>query len=121
MAALALLLLHSADEPETAVAALRAAQAAAARPGSPRPVLWLDAEGVRLAARGVAEALSGGGRPDCVALLRAFTAGGGRIRVSRDAWRDRHFQDDALVEGAELVGPEGLADLAHDGYAFVSW
>jgi predicted peroxiredoxin len=121
MTALAVLLLHSTDEPEVAVAALRAARAAAARPGARRPVLRLDAEGVRLAARGVAEALTGGGRPDCKALLDGFVAAGGRLQVARDAWTDRGYLDDALVPGAEMTGPEGLADLAREGHAFVSF
>jgi hypothetical protein len=121
MASLAILLLHSSDEPEVAVAALRAARAAAARPDAPRPVLRLDAEGVRVGARGVAEALSGGGRPDCRALLDGFTADGGRIEVARDAWRDRGYADDALVAGAELSGPDGLTDLARAGFVVVSF
>lgn len=122
MAALAVVLLHAADEPEFAAAALRAAHAAAQRPGEPRPVLWLDAEGARVGARGVAEALGGGGgRPDTKALLEAFHAAGGRILVAEEAWRERGFDDAALVPGARLAPPKTLAELADAGYAFLSF
>jgi hypothetical protein len=41
--------------------------------------------------------------------------------VAREAWRDRGFLDDALIPGAALAGPEGLAALARAGHPFVSF
>ena len=124
MAALAVLLLRSTDEPDVAVAALRSAHGAALRPRrgpQPAPALLLEAEGARLAAKGVADVLSGGGRPDVRALLEGFQKAGGRVLVSAAAWRERGYQDDALVPGAVLVGAEALADLAAEGLAIASF
>src|SRR5262245_1532330 len=98
------MLLHSTDDPDRAVAGVRAADAA-----GKGAAMWLDAEGVRLGAKGVAEALSGAdGRPDVKAMLARFAQAGGRIWVSGPCWRDRGFAADALVEGAEVVEPERL-------------
>lgn len=111
-------LLHASDEPEHAVAALALLRAAAERGGAPR--LVLDLEGVRLAAKGVAAALRGDGRPDPATLLAAALAAGARILVVRDAWAARGYADDALVEGAVLAGPEDVAALAAD-HVFVGY
>jgi hypothetical protein len=117
MPALCVLLLHSTDVPDLAVAAVRAASAAGRGAG-----MWLDAEGVRLAAKGVAETLSGAdGRPDVAAMLAGFADAGGRIWVSTPCWRDRGFADDALVRGATLEEPGRLAALAAEGFVFVSY
>jgi hypothetical protein len=117
VAALCVLLLHSTDDPDRAVAGVRAAAAAGGRAG-----MWLDAEGVRLAARGVAETLSGAdGRPDVKALLVRFAADGGRIWVSGPCWRERGFEDDVLVDGASVAEPERLAGLAAEGWVFASF
>ena len=110
---LAVLCLHSTDEPDLAVAGLRVATKGA--------TLALDAEGVRLAAKGVVETLSGGPRPDVKAMLAAVTRAGGEILVQRDAWRERGYLDDALVAGAVLVGPEAWSRLAADGLTFVTY
>jgi predicted peroxiredoxin len=117
MAALCVVLLHSTDDPDRAVAGVRAASEAGGRAG-----MWLDAEGVRLAARGVAETLSNAdGRPDVAALLAGFAEAGGRIWVSGPCWRDRGYADDALVNGATLVEPARLAALAAEGFVFASF
>ena len=124
---LAILLLHSTDAPDLAVAGVRAAHAAATtttvdsflRP--PKPVLILDVEGVRLAARGVLGALSTGGRPDLVALVEAFVGREGLVLVVEPAWRERGFADDALIAGAKLVPAAQLARLAAANYAIASY
>jgi predicted peroxiredoxin len=116
---LCVLLLHSSDEPDRAAAALEAAHAATAvgRPAA----LYLASEGSRVAARGVAEALSGGGRPDLASLLSRFVARGGRVLVSGPCWRARGFAADALVPGGAVVEPEALSNLAAEGYVFASF
>ena len=111
---LVVLLLHSTDEPDLAVAGLRIAAHGAA-------ILALDGEGVRLAAQGVAETLSGGPRPDVKTLLGAVPRTNGEILVQRDAWRERGYQDSALVAGAMLVGAETWARLAREGVTFVTY
>ena len=123
---LAILALHSTDSPDLAVAGLRAAHAGASvvvdsfRP-RPRSVLILDAEGVRLAVRAVLGALSTGGRPNLVALVDEFLAREGILFVTEPAWRDRGFDDDALIPGARLVPAGQLARIAAANYAIATY
>ncbi len=123
---LAVLLLRSTDAPDLAVAGLRAAHAAASIDvdsftARPRPVLVLDAEGVRLAAKGVLGALSTGGRPNLVAMMEEFVAKEGVVYVLEPAWRDRGFLDDALIAGAHLAPAGQLAKVAAANYAIASY
>ena len=119
MSRLCVLLLHSTDEPDLAATALVAAHAAVAT--GKAAAVYLAAEGTRMAARGVAETISHGGRPDARALLDGCGAGGGRLLVSAPCWRERGFEADALVPGASLVEPDALAALAAEGYSFASF
>lgn len=123
---LAVLLLHSTDVPELAVAGLRAAHAGVCVTVDSfrltrKAVLVLDAEGVRLAAKGVLGALSTGGRPNLVALVNEFVAKEGVIFVLEPAWRDRGFLDDALIPGAHLVSAGHLAKIAAANYAIATY
>lgn len=123
---LAVLLLHSTDAPDLAVAGLRAAHAAASIDVDsfsprPRPVLVLDAEGVRLAAKGVLGALSTGGRPNLVAWMAEFVGKDGVVYVLEPAWRERGFADDALIAGAHLAPGGHLAKVAAANYAIASY
>lgn len=123
---LAVLLLHSTDEPDLAVAGVRAAHAAAGADVDSfrlrrKPVLVLDAEGARIAARGVLGALSTGGRPNLIALVTEFLAREGAILVLEPAWRDRGFDDDVLIDGAALAPAGTLARLAAANYAIASY
>ena len=119
MAHLCVVLLHSTDEPDLAVAGLEAA-AAAVRSGR-KAVLYLAVEGVRMGVKGVAEALSGFGRPDLKAILDGFLAGGGRVMLSEPCFRARGFEKGAVVLGASVVEPEALSALVEEGYATVSF
>lgn len=112
-------LVHSTDEPERTVAAVRML-AAAAEAGA-RPVLLLDVEGVRLAARGVAETLRGDGRPDVKALLTGAIDRGARLAVLADAWRERGYLDDALLAGAALCDAAEPLRLVASGVAFLTY
>lgn len=120
---LCVVLLHSTDEPDRAVAGIDAVRAAALGAGAPvgRPALLLDVEGVRLGAKGVAETLSSGGRPDVPAMLASFVRAGGEILVVQEAWAERGYLDDALVTGARLVPRRTLAEMAAQSHAFVSY
>jgi len=119
MARLCVVLLHSTDEPDLAVAGLGAAFAAVA---AGKPVaLWLASEGVRLGAKGVAETLSGHGRPDVKAWLDAIAAKGGPIVLSKPCFEARGFGIHALVAGARIEGPEALASLVEEGFVPVSF
>lgn len=123
--ALCVVLLHSTDEPDRAVAGIDAARAAAmgAGTGFPlgKPALFLDVEGVRLGAKGVTETLSSGGRPDVTEMLASFHRAGGEILVVREAWAERGYLDDALVPGARLVPRRTLAEMASVSHVFVTY
>ena len=116
---LCVVLLHSTDEPDLAVAGLATALAAA-RAGR-TVALWLAVEGARLGARGVAETLSGHGRPDVAAMLREVAAAPDRVWVSAPCWRARGFEPDALVSGVKVAEPEALSALVESGYACASF
>lgn len=116
---LCVVLLHSTDEPDLAVAGLATALAAV-RAGRPAAV-WLAVEGSRLGARGVAETLSGHGRPDVAAMLRELASTPGLVRVAGPCFRARGFEPDALVPGAALVEPEALSALVESGFACASF
>ncbi len=105
------------------VAALRVLRAAAigAAPTVGGPVLVLDLEGVRLAAKGVAETLAGDGRPDVKALLTSAVRAGAKVFVDAEAWRARGYADDALLEGAELADAGTVANLVASGHVFVAY
>jgi predicted peroxiredoxin len=120
---LAVHLLHSSDEPDRVVAALRVVRAAAigAAPTVGAPALVLDLEGVRLAAKGVAAALNGDGRPDVKALLESAVRAGAKVFVDLEAWRARGYLDDALVEGASLADAGMVANLVATGHVFVGY
>ena len=116
---LCVVLLHSTDEPDLAVAGLATALAAA-RAG--RPVaLWLAVEGARLGAKGVAETLSGHGRPDVAAMLREIAATPDRVWVAGPCWRARGFEPGVLLPGARLAEPEALSALVESGFACASF
>jgi predicted peroxiredoxin len=116
---LCVLLLHSTDEPDLAVAGLAAALAGA-RAGR-KVALWLAVEGARLGAQGVAETLSGHGRPDVAAMLKEIASAPGRVLIAAPCWRARGFEDDVLVPGAKVVEPEALSALVEDGFACASF
>ena len=116
---LCVVLLHSTDEPDLAVAGLEAA-AAAIKAGRPA-ALYLAVEGVRIGVKGVAETLSGHGRPDVKAILSDFIAGGGRALLSGPCFRSRGFEVGAVVAGASVVEPEALSRLAEEGFVAVSF
>jgi predicted peroxiredoxin len=116
---LCVVLLHSTDEPDLAVAGLATALAAA-RAGR-KTAVWLAVEGARLGAKGVGETLSGHGRPDVAAILKELALEPGRILVSAPCWQARGFESDVLLPGATLVDPQGLSALVEDGFACASF
>ena len=119
MAHLCVVLLHSTDEPDLAVAGLSAAHAAVS--AGRKAALYLAAEGVRVGVRGVAEALSGHGRPDLAGMLGGFVESGGLLLLSGPCFRERGFEPGAVVPGATLVEPEALSALVEEGYAAASF
>src|SRR5262245_19059165 len=119
MGRLCVVLLHSTDEPDLAVAGLDAARGAAE---AGRPVtLWLASEGARIGAKGVARALSGHGRPDLEAWLATIVARGGRVLVSASSWADRGYAPEALIEGGDVVPAAALSSLVAEGWVCASF
>lgn len=118
MARLLVLLSHSTDDPRRAAVGLEAA-AAAAQHGHD-VALWLADEGVRLAVKGVADALLEEGPRLASDSLAALQAAGAAFHVSRPCFASRGFEDDQLLEGAGTAEPEALADLVADGWTPIS-
>jgi predicted peroxiredoxin len=116
---LCVVLLHSTDEPDLAVAGLATALAAV-RAGR-KAAVWMAVEGARLGAKGVAETLSGHGRPDVAAMLAEIASAPGRVLVAGPCFRARGFEPDVLVAGAKIVEPEALSALVEEGWACASF
>lgn len=106
---------HSTDDPDRASTALAAA-AAAAEHGHETGV-WLTGEGVRLAVKSLADALSErGGRRTAAESLDVLAARGATLYGSRPCFEARQFTEEVLREGTRLADPHELADLAAKGW-----
>jgi predicted peroxiredoxin len=78
-------------------------------------VMWLTAEGVRLALRGYAERIRAGQDPPVARLHAQFIDKGGRFYVCPICFNERELDKEELVEGAELQGATPLMEFARDG------
>ncbi len=114
MARLLYLLSHSTDDPRRAATGLAAAAAAAER--GHEVGTWLTDEGVRLAVKGVADALLEKGPRLASDSLAALSAQGCRLHVSRPCFEARGFAEGQLGPGAQLEDPGALADLVAEGW-----
>jgi len=114
MARLLVLLSHSTDDPRRAAVGLEAAAAAA--DADHEVGLWLSDEGVRLAVKGVVDALLEEGPRPASDSLAALQAKGATLHVSRPCFASRGFAPEQLVEGAESAEPGSLAGLVAAGW-----
>lgn len=113
MARLLYVLAHSTDDPRRAATGL---SAAAAGGGEHEVALWLTDEGVRLAVKGVSDALLERGPPPATRSLEALEDGGAVLHVSRPCFEARGFAVEQLREGARLADPAVLAGLVSEGW-----
>ena len=78
-------------------------------------VMWLTAEGVRLALRGYAERIRAGQDPPVERVHAQFIEKGGHFYVCPICFNERDLDEGELVESAELQGATPLMQFAGDG------
>jgi predicted peroxiredoxin len=78
-------------------------------------VMWLTAEGVRLALRGYAERIRADQDPPVERVHAQFIDRGGRFYVCPICFNERELDQEGLVEGAELQGATPLMEFAGHG------
>lgn len=115
MARLLYVLPHSTDDPRRAATALEAAVVAAET--GHEVALWLTDEGVRLAVKGVVDALLEAGPRLASDSLAALQQRDAPLCVSKPCFEGRGFAAEQLAAGGRLAEPAELATLVADGWA----
>jgi uncharacterized protein len=107
---------HGADDPERATVPFIAAATAAA--SGHRAVVVCTVEAVNLGVPGVADGVEEDGMPPLVDLLVQFTAAGGEVWLCSACATKRGITgDQALVEGASIVGAARIVEALTQGKA----
>jgi predicted peroxiredoxin len=78
-------------------------------------VMWLTAEGVRLALRGYADRIRAGQEPPVERVHAQFIENGGRFYVCPICFNERELDQAQLVQNAELQGATPLMQFASEG------
>lgn len=78
-------------------------------------VMWLTADGVRLALDGYADKLREGKEPPVKRVHEQFIEKGGRFYVCPICFNERDLDKDELVQNAELLGATPLMEFVGDG------
>ena len=78
-------------------------------------VMWLTAEGVRLALRGYADRIRAGQEPPVERAHAQFIENGGRFYVCPICFNERDLDEGDLVQNAELKGATPLMEFVGDG------
>jgi predicted peroxiredoxin len=84
-------------------------------------VMWLTAEGVRLALHGYANRIRAGQDPPVERVHAQFIEKGGRFYVCPICFSERDLDESDLVEGAQLQGATPLMQFAGDGATAFSY
>jgi uncharacterized protein len=107
---------HGADDPERATVPFIAAATAVA--SGHRAVVVCTVEAVNLGVPGVADGVEEDGMPPLVDLLMQFTAAGGEVWLCSACATKRGITgDQALVEGASIVGAARIVEALTQGKA----
>jgi predicted peroxiredoxin len=104
---------HGEEDPDRVVVAYLTA--GAALDNGKDVVMWLTADGVRLALRGYADRIRVGMEPPVERVHAQFIEKGGRFYVCPVCFGERDLDEGELVEGAELKGATPLMEFAGDG------
>jgi uncharacterized protein len=104
---------HGEEDPDRVVVAYLTAGAALDQ--GKEVVMWLSAEGVRLALRGYADRIRAGQEPPVERVHAQFIEKGGRFYVCPICFNERDLDEHQLVDGAELQGATPLMQFAADG------
>jgi uncharacterized protein len=84
-------------------------------------VMWLTAEGVRLALHGYANRIRAGQDPAVERVHAQLIEKGGRFYVCPICFSERDLDESDLVEGAQLQGATPLMQFAGDGATAFSY
>jgi len=104
---------HGEEDPDRVVVAYLTAGAALDK--GKDVVMWLTADGVRLALRGYADGIRVGMEPPVERVHAQFIEKGGRFYVCPVCFGERDLDEGELVEGAELKGATPLMEFAAEG------
>ena len=84
-------------------------------------LVFLSTEGVRLGQRGYADDIHEEGFLPLKELMANFVEAGGKIFVCSPCFKKRKLDENALVDGALIVGGAKLVEFMGDGCASVSY
>ena len=107
------------DDTDKATVAFVVANAAVA--SDKDTVVFLSAEGVRLAVTGYADDIAEEGFAPLAQLMANFAAAGGKIYVCSPCLKKRTLQDSPLIAGAVVVGGAKLVEFMDDACPSVSY
>ena len=112
-------LTHAKDNADKATVGFVVANAAV---GSGKETLvFLSVEGVRLAQKGYADDIREEGFAPLRELMDNFAKAGGSIYVCSPCFKKRKLDENALVDGATIVGGAKLVEFMADGCPSVSY
>jgi predicted peroxiredoxin len=112
-------LTHAKDNTDKATVAFVIANAAAG--SEQETVVFLSAEGVRLAVKGYADDIHEEGFAPLRELIANFAGAEGTIYVCSPCFKRRGLDEEALIAGAKIVGGAKLVEFLVSGAACVSY
>ena len=110
---------HGADDPERAILAFTAANTAAM--GGQQATVLCTIDGVRIGARGGADAIELEGFTPLSQLISDFRENGGEIWLCGVCARPRGIGDDDLIEGAKIVGAARVIEEVVQGAKTITY
>lgn len=84
-------------------------------------LVFLSVEGVRLSQTGFADDIHEEGFAPLAELMGNFVKAGGKIWVCSPCFKKRALDEDALIDGATIVGGAKLVEFLADGSPCVSY
>jgi predicted peroxiredoxin len=112
-------LTHAKNDPDKATVAFVVANAALG--SGQNTMVFLSTEGVRLGVKGYADDIREEGFAPLKELMSNFAAAGGLIYVCSPCFKKRGLDENALVEGAKIVGGAKLVEFLAAGAPCVSY
>ena len=110
---------HSKNDLDKATVGFVVANASVA--SAQETLVFLSIEGVRLAVKGFADGLHEEGFAPINDLIESFVKAGGTIYVCSPCMKKRGLADEALVEGATIVGGAKLVEFLAAGAACITY
>lgn len=105
-------LMHAKNDTDRATIAFVVANAAVA--SEKETMVFLSAEGVRMAVQGYAEDIKEEGFDPAKALMDKYVAAGGKIFVCSPCFKKRKLDETKLIKGATIVGGAKLVEFLGD-------